>query len=218
MSDDEGKSADVDLVEQVQGARCKVHQCNEFRLPPFTTARQDQLTTLMMRMILIIFNDDKIIIMIRSALKVKVMVTTILTMMVLQSHMLARGWNMMPRKTASRWLILFSPAKDARFLARLVTPIASGICECLSETYPAPVSTSQSTCIKTIWKRKLKWLFIFHAPPHTRHICPQICAAQIANFVWLSRVMIFYGRPLSQIYVTRPCSSHMRANMRNAPV
>ena len=43
-------------------------------------------------------------------------------------------------------------------------------------------------------------------------------AAQIANFVWLSRVMIFYGRPLSQIYVTRPCSSHMRANMRNAPV
>ena len=113
---------------------------------------------------------------------------------------------------------LIFAGKGCEVWARLVTPKSSRICECLSETYSASVSTSQSTCIKTIWKRKLKWLFIFHAPPHTPHICLQICAAQIANFVWLSRVMIFYGRPLSQIYVTRPCSSHMRANMRNAPV
>ena len=50
------------------------------------------------------------------------MITTILTMMVLQSYMLAWGWNMMPRKTASRWLILFSPAKDARFRRDLSHP------------------------------------------------------------------------------------------------
>ena len=107
-------------------------------------------------------------------------------------------------KDGFKMIDLIFAGKGCEVWARLVTPKPSpGICECLSERYSAPVSTSQSTCIKTIWKRKLKWLFIFHALPHTPHICLQIWAgAQIANFVWLSRVMIFYGRPLSQIYVT----------------
>ena len=121
-------------------------------------------------------------------------------------------------KDGFKMIDLIFAGKGCEVWARLVTPTSPGICECLSVTYSVPVSTSQSTCIKTIWKRKLKWLFIFHALPHTPHICLQIWAAQIANFVWLSWVMIFYGRPLSQIYVTRPCSSHMRPNMRNAPV
>ena len=97
------------------GARCKVHQCNEFRLPPFITTRRCQLTTLMARMIRIILTMMKIIMMIIIKSEILIMITTILKMMVLQSHMLAWGWNIMPRKTASRWLILFSPAKDARF-------------------------------------------------------------------------------------------------------
>ena len=134
------------------------------------------------------------------------------------SHACMRGKHDAKRDGFEMIDLIFA-GKGCEVWAVLVTPKSlPGICECLSETYSAPVSTSQSTCIKTIWKRKLKWLYIFHASPHTHHICPQICAAQIANFVWLSRVMIFYGRPLSQIYVTRPCSSHMRANMRNAPV
>ena len=48
--------------------------------------------------------------MISNKSEIVIMITTILTMMVLQSYMLAWGWNMMTRKTASRWLILFSPA------------------------------------------------------------------------------------------------------------
>ena len=73
----------------MQGARCKVHQCNEFRLPPFITARRDQLTTLMVRIIRIILTMMKVIMMISIESEILIMITTILKMMVLQSHMLA---------------------------------------------------------------------------------------------------------------------------------
>lgn len=63
-------------------------------------------------------------------------------------------------KDGFKMIDLIFAGKGCEVWAVLVTHKSlPGICECLSETYSAPVSTSQSTCIKTIWKRKIKWLF-----------------------------------------------------------
>ena len=59
-----------------------MHQCNEFRLPPFITTRRCQLTTLMVRVIRIIFTMMKIIMMIIIKSEILLMITTILKMMV----------------------------------------------------------------------------------------------------------------------------------------
>ena len=133
------------------------------------------------------------------------MITTILKMMVFTvSHACMRVKHD-DEKDGFKMIDLIFAGKGCEVWARLVTPTSPGICECLSETYSVPVSTSQSTCIKTIWKRKLKWLFIFHALPHTPHICLQI---------WGS----YYGRHKLQIlsdflgwwsFMAVPCLKYM---------
>ena len=86
------------------------------------------------------------------------MITTILAMMV--SHACMRVKHDAERDGFKMIDLIFA-GKGCEVWAVLVTPMSSGICECLSETYSASVSTSQSTCIKTIWKRKLNGCLSF---------------------------------------------------------
>ena len=141
------------------------------------------------------------------------MITTILAMMVLQyvEHACMRVKHD-AEKDGFKMIDLIFAGKGCEVWAVLVIPKSpSGICECLSETYSAPVSTSQSTCIKTIWKRKLKWLFIFHTPPQSSYMssymrgknCKFCLAFQGDDLLWPSLVSNICHPSMQQSYASK---------------
>ena len=125
--------------------------------------------------------------------------------------MLAWGWNMMTRKTASRWLILFSPAKDARFRRDLSHPRRCLDLWMFIRKILRPCFYKSEHMYKNNMEEKAQMaVYLSCLATYSSYMSSNmgliLWAAQIANFVWLSRVMIFYGRPLSQTkYAPRSC-------------